>query len=258
MTGMVAFWRTKLMRLLLPRGISKSTYPRAFSNSAVASRSAGSNSTMCGLMLKCSSTSCITLIMARLEESASLPPFSMQAFPLFRQRENTSKLTLGRASYIMPMTPNGTLTFLSLIPWRCVCSFSVRPTGEGRVATLRVSAAMPCRRSTVSFSRSYFGSFGSILSRSFLFSARMKSDFAKAASATANSIWLISLSLSDNNSRLASCTVANTLFKSIFLYFFYRLPCKCSNYIGNACFIPLKKNDNRRKSRVPLWLWYKA
>lgn len=33
--------------------------------------------------------------------------------------------------------------FLSLIPLGCVFSFSICPTGEGRVATLRVSAAMP-------------------------------------------------------------------------------------------------------------------
>lgn len=51
-----------------------------------------------------------------------------------------------------------------------------------------IKTLIDTKRSAVNFSRSYFGSLGSILSRSFLFSARIKSDFAKAASATASSI----------------------------------------------------------------------
>ena len=35
-------------------------------------------------------------------------PFEHAALPLLKQSENTSKVTLGRASYITPITPNGT------------------------------------------------------------------------------------------------------------------------------------------------------
>ena len=37
------------------------------------------------------------LTSARLESSASEPPFNTQALPLLKQRENTSNVTLGRA-----------------------------------------------------------------------------------------------------------------------------------------------------------------
>ena len=54
----------------------------------------------------------MTATSARFVPSASLPPFSTAALPLLKQSEKTSKVTLGRASKIMPMTPKGTLTRL--------------------------------------------------------------------------------------------------------------------------------------------------
>ena len=87
-------------------------------------------------------------------------------------------------SYIVT-DPKGTLIFVSFIPLGRTVSFSILPKGEGSVATLRVSAAIPFKRSSVNFNRSYFGSFLSIRARSFSFSARMKGVSAIAASATA-------------------------------------------------------------------------
>ena len=49
----------------------------------------------------------------------------------------------------------------------------ILPRGEGRVATLRISEAIPRSRSSVNLSRSYFGLSGDIRSRSFRFSERM-------------------------------------------------------------------------------------
>ena len=53
--------------------------------------------------------------------------------------------------------------------------FCTRPTGEGNLATLRISVAIPFRRSGVSIRRSYFGLEVSMRFKSFRFSARIKS-----------------------------------------------------------------------------------
>ena len=81
-----------------PRGISRSTQPRAFNNSAVESCPAGSKATISGLKKHCTNTLRMISTIARLVLSASLPPFSTQALPDFKQSENTSSVTFGRAS----------------------------------------------------------------------------------------------------------------------------------------------------------------
>ena len=117
---------------------------------------------------------------------------------------------------MMPITPKGTLTRFIFSPLGITACFCTRPTGEGSLATLRISSAIPFRRSAVSFKRSYFGLEMSMRSRSFRFSARIKSVLFSAASATASNIWLIFSSFSANSLRLAYCTSEKVLFKSIF------------------------------------------
>ena len=175
MTGTEASWRTKSMRRLLPRGITKSTYPFACSKAPVASCVAGKSVIEFSLIPYSFSTSLMRLTMARLLSSASLPPFRMQALPAFKQSENTSNVTFGRASYTIPITPKGTLTRLRSSPLGRVVCLSTLPRGEGSVATLRVSPAMPSMRSFVSFRRSYMGLDGSIRLRSLALAAKMDS-----------------------------------------------------------------------------------
>ena len=51
----------------------------------------------------------ITFTIALLELMASLPPFNITAFPALKHSENASRVTLGLDSYIIPITPSGTL-----------------------------------------------------------------------------------------------------------------------------------------------------
>ena len=46
---------------------------------------------------------------ARLVWMVSLPPLNIAALPVLRQSAAISIVTLGRASYITPITPNDTL-----------------------------------------------------------------------------------------------------------------------------------------------------
>ena len=125
-------------------------------------------------------------MMARLEQSASLPPFNMQAFPLFQTKGENIKTDIRTGFIDNSYHSERNADFCQLSShWGEHVSFNTLPKGEGSVATLRVSAAMPFKRSSVNFNRSYFGSFLSIRARSFSFSARMKGVSAIAASATA-------------------------------------------------------------------------
>ena len=197
------------MRRLLPRGITRSTYPLACNRAPVASCVAGKRVMAFSLMPKSFNTPLMRLIMARLLSSASFPPFSTHALPAFRQSENTSKVTFGRASYTMPITPKGTLTRLRSSPLGRVVCFSTLPRGEGSVATLRVSPAIPSIRSFVSFRRSYMGLAGSIRAKSLALAAKMVSVSLMAFSATAsNTLLMVSLS-SSARSMLASLDAWN-------------------------------------------------
>ena len=116
---------------------------------------------------------------------------------------------------MIPITPKGTLTFVSFIPLGRMLSFRTLPSGEGSVATFRMSEEIPFNRSSVSFSRSYFGLSGDIRSRSFRFSERIYGVCAKAASATAFNIRFICSSGNNAKRRLAACTAANVSFRFI-------------------------------------------
>ena len=153
-TGTRAVSRTKSISFRPPRGMQTSTRPTALSIAAVASWVAGSSVAAAVSMPWRLSTPRIRPAASRFELSASLPPFSTQALPLLKQRANTSNVTLGRASYITPTTPNGTLTRLMRRPFGSVRPQVAMPSGEGSVATLRISEAMPSSLSAVSLSRS--------------------------------------------------------------------------------------------------------
>ena len=97
-TGIRALSRTKSISRLPPRGMHTSMNPTAPSISPVASWVAGSSVTTFSSMALSRSTLWMSFMAAWLELSASLPPFSTHALPLLKHSENTSKVTLGRAS----------------------------------------------------------------------------------------------------------------------------------------------------------------
>ena len=104
--------------------------------------------------------------MASLERRASLPPFSTQALPVLRHSEKMLAVTFGRASQIIPTTPNGTRTLRIDSPLGRVHSSIVVPCGAGSPATASMSEAMPAMRSGVSRSRSRRGESAAIAARS--------------------------------------------------------------------------------------------
>ena len=161
------------MSCLLPRGIIKSTSPTALSISAVASRETGNNVTAFSSIPCSASTRRINATAHTLVSLASLPPLSRQALPAFTQSENTSKVTLGRASYITPITPNGTVTLFITIPLGRVTLDKVTFNGDGNEATERISDAMSRNRPSVNFNRSYLGSLSLIRAKSRAFASRI-------------------------------------------------------------------------------------
>ena len=191
MTGTSEFFRTKSINPFPPRGMITSTVPAAFISSAAASRPAGSSVTVFSSSSCFRSTFLISSTIARFELKASLPPFSTQVLPDLKQSENTSKLTLGRASYMIPTTPNGTDTFVIFIPFGLSVSIRVLPRGEGRAATLRISLAILFILSGVSSSRSYSGFEVCSAARSSALAARISPVAATASSASASNTVLI-------------------------------------------------------------------
>ena len=98
-TGIVDCSRHSLCRPAPPRGISISMYLSIFSISPTSARS--------GLSIACTAAagrphSCsacwITFTVAALVRQVSFPPRRIAALPVFRHREATSTVTLGRAS----------------------------------------------------------------------------------------------------------------------------------------------------------------
>ena len=127
--------------------------------------------------------SCSRAAMASLERRASLPPFSTQALPVFIESEKMSAVTLGRASQIMPTTPNGTRTLRRVMPLGRVHSAIVSPCGEGSPATDSMSAAIEAMRSAVSRRRSRMGESASIASRSRALAASTFPAFSRSRAA---------------------------------------------------------------------------
>ncbi len=162
MTGTAAVSRTKSISRRDPRGITTSIIPTAPSISAVAWRSLGSRVTISGSHPMASSSRRMISTAALLVSAASWPPLSTVALPALAQRANTSNVTLGLASYITPITPNGTDTLRITIPLGRVTDESSLPRGDGRAATARMSRTMSAMRCSVRSRRSARGSAGSM------------------------------------------------------------------------------------------------
>ena len=81
-----------------------------------------------------------------LDLMASLPPLSMHTFPDLRQRAAASTVTLGLASYMMPMTPRGTLFFPMISPLGLVSMESTWPMGSGNDLSCLTPSTMPSMR----------------------------------------------------------------------------------------------------------------
>ena len=167
----------------------------------------------------CLSTSCMSPTIALFELSASFPPFSMQVLPLFRHRANMSKLTLGRASYTAPITPNGTLILRRRSPLGIVRSMSTLPVGEGRAATSRMPSAMSSSLFPVSLSLSNTGLPLSARSRSLAFAFSRESFPAVMASARLVSMAFLRSSPMSVRHRLASFTLLNNSVSSTVMCF---------------------------------------
>ena len=67
----------------------------------------------------------------------------MTALPDFMQSAAASAVTLGLASYMIPITPMGTLSFVILRPFGLVSPLSIIPIGSGRDITFLTPSAMP-------------------------------------------------------------------------------------------------------------------
>ena len=101
------------------------------------------------------------------------------------------------------------------MPLGRVVSLKIRPKGEGKDATLRISEAIPSILSGLSFKRSNLGSAGSIRLKSFWFSTNTASVCSKAASARSFKIALIFSSLSKAILLLAFNVNSNCFFTSM-------------------------------------------
>ena len=84
-----------------------------------------------------------TLTISLFEFIASLPPLNITVFPDFKQSPAASQVTFGLASYIIPITPNGTL-FCPI--WRPfgLCHIEITsPIGSWRPISSLSPSAMP-------------------------------------------------------------------------------------------------------------------
>src|SRR5260363_179189 len=96
MTGTLAPVTTALMSPAPPRGMSKSTYPRAAISSSVTSWPPSTSCT--ASRISSGSRDRIAAITARVDSRADEHPRNSHAFPDFKQIPAASEVTLGRAS----------------------------------------------------------------------------------------------------------------------------------------------------------------
>ena len=128
---------------------------------------------------------------ALFERIASLPPRSMQAFPLLRARAAASDVTLGRLSYIIARSPSGTDTFVIRSPLGRIISSSTLPTGSSRDAALRMDCAMPSMRFSSSASLSIITS--EMLPRAAATSSRFAAIISPVCAARLSAIYISAL-----------------------------------------------------------------
>ena len=178
-TGTEEFSTTDLISPAPPLGISRSRRPLALiicvAESLLVSvtrlmQSSGNPASAREFLME--------LAMAILEFMASFPPRSTTALPALRHIAAASAVTLGRASYIMPMTPMGTDTFFILRPLGRSNRSRVFPTGSSmRVISIipsdiaQMRSSLSIRRSRSPLERPFFFPF----SRSTALAARILS-----------------------------------------------------------------------------------
>ena len=178
------------MRPAPPRGMSTSTSPFIFISSFALSREVSSiRFTVSAGSPAFSTAARMRFATALFEFIASLPPRSMTALPALRQRAAASEVTFGLASYIIPITPSGTVTFSILSPFGLVEPERTLPTGSGIAATSSTPFAMPSMRSAVRVRRSIIDS-AMPFSRAAAISARFASNMLCTFSRRADEISL--------------------------------------------------------------------
>ena len=94
-----------------------------------------------------------------MELIASLPPRKITLFPVLKQRPNASAVTLGLDSYIIPITPKGTLFLPIRRPFGRGFILITSPTGSSRLIICLIPSAIPCILSFVSLNLSTRDSF---------------------------------------------------------------------------------------------------
>ena len=155
MVGTVASSTTIRISAALPRGITRSTLPRAVRSAFVVARSSeGTSWTTSGEILVSANASRIILTRISLLLRAVDDPRSSAAFPDINKITAASTVTLGRASYTIPITPNGTVICSNSSPLGSVERRNVCPSGSGSAATCRAPPAIPLMRSSVRSNRS--------------------------------------------------------------------------------------------------------
>ena len=75
-----------------------------------------------------------------------MPPLRITALPLFIHKEAESLVTLGRDSYIIPITPIGTRSLPITRPLRLFHILSITPDGSLSLATAEIESAISLMR----------------------------------------------------------------------------------------------------------------
>ena len=126
------------------------------------------------------------LTIAILEFIASLPPLNITALPVFKHKPAASQVTLGLASYIIPITPIGTLCLPICNPFGLLHIEVTSPTGSANDTTCLNPSAISANLFSSSFSLSNIAlvvPFSIAFSKSFLFSLKILSLFSSNFSA---------------------------------------------------------------------------
>ncbi len=186
MTGTVDSSTTVRISPAPPRGMMRSTMPRSRSSALTESWSTpGTRLTTSAGSPTLSAALRRTAISAVLLWYAEPLPRSSATLPLLRQSPAASTVTLGRASYTIPTTPNGTRTCRISSPLASVWPRTTSPTGSGSPATWRSPSAIPSMRAGVRVSRSIMAAdvpFAAAAATSRLLAARRSADAASSAS----------------------------------------------------------------------------
>ena len=82
------------------------------------------------------------------------PPLSITLFPALRHNTVASIVTFGLLSYIIPITPRGTDTLSTIIPFGLSLVNKILPVGSSSVITFFIDSIIPSNLSSSSIKRS--------------------------------------------------------------------------------------------------------